>query len=71
MANIFPPSGYDELSDELDADILALTHDEAIGCIRSLVSGGWVSAAAITLTMRTQRSALSAAEGVAWCGNDD
>lgn len=55
MANIFPPSGEDELTPELDAEILALTHDEAIGCLRTFVGGGFLPASALILVMRVQR----------------
>ena len=58
MARIFEPSGQDELSPDLDADIQRLSLDEAIGVIRSLVGGGWVSPDAVRLSMRVQSRAL-------------
>jgi hypothetical protein len=45
----------EQLTPELDADIQKLTHDEAIGVIRALVSGEWVDPNVIRLGMRVQR----------------
>lgn len=64
MAQILEATGDDELAPEFDADILSLTHEEAVGCLRALVGGGWVSAAAMNLTMRVQRRALAAQKDV-------
>lgn len=48
----------ERLTEELDADIQRLTHDEAIGVIRALVSGEWIDVDVVRLAMRVQRRAL-------------
>jgi hypothetical protein len=46
------------LTPELDAEVQTLTHDEAIGVIRCLLEGEWLSPETVRLAMRVQRRAL-------------
>jgi hypothetical protein len=48
----------DQLTQELDAEIQDLSHDEAIGVIRALVHGEWLKADVVRMAMRVQKRAL-------------
>lgn len=54
---------HGELTPDLDLEVQNLSHDEAIGVIRSLLEGGWISADTIRLAMRVQRR-VDMVEGV-------